>query len=533
VHYFSSFIKFFYKVSSSRYALPVTGGALLGVGAVFFSVWILSLVSFAFLFGFLNKENEKKSLQFKKLFVFGLTTYGCTFFGLFWHTLPLDWLSVALPIAVPVVGSVWALTASLHSLVFAVCISFGNRMLQGGVRDGVLIGVLYVAAEMIGNFLFSILFIGDGSLVGSHFTAGSAGYQLADSFILLQFASVFGLYGLLFLQAFFGYLLYHFYSKGFLEKKKYVLVLCVVTFLICIPAHYFSPLLNGVLTTSSERILVGIATTYKKTDMRDTPHHQIHNELLQMPTETELIVLPEDSNFLQSATSGELFVLKNHFKSTLIVNSGSRETRRGLHPEIGGLQFPTLEYATSSKRFLMVFGEYMPYLYVAIGKMIGQDEVLEDLKNKHGYKTSPSKLLQTRTIPFSVGLCSDGLSPVLYTEDVRKGAAFLTNLSSHGWFHRSELMYELSIRIGKVRAVENRRWYVRAAHETPSFAIDSFGRMVVESTWNESEPLVTSIVPIYTKSIYARVYRYIPFMLFIFIGYCVVIYRFEKKRKSL
>jgi apolipoprotein N-acyltransferase len=141
-------------------------------------------------------------------------------------------------------------------------------------------------------------------------------------------------------------------------------------------------------------------------------------------------------------------------------------------------------------------------------------------------------LLQTHNVPFSVGLCSDGLSPVLYTEDVRKGAALLTNLSSHGWFHRSELMYELSKRIGKVRAVENRRWYVRSAHETPSFVVDAFGRVTVESAWNESEPLTAFVVPLHAKSIYVLVYRYIPFLLCVFIAYCVVTHRFER-RKSL
>jgi apolipoprotein N-acyltransferase len=60
---------------------------------------------------------------------------------------------------------------------------------------------------------------------------------------------------------------------------------------------------------------------------------------------------------------------------------------------------------------------------------------------------------------------------------VRNGAALLVNISNDGWFGRSSALGQ-HLAMARVRAVENRRWLLRATNTGHTVAVDPYGRIV-------------------------------------------------------
>jgi apolipoprotein N-acyltransferase len=89
---------------------------------------------------------------------------------------------------------------------------------------------------------------------------------------------------------------------------------------------------------------------------------------------------------------------------------------------------------------------------------------------------------------YSVGQLSNGLRfgtficyEAIFANEVRKfagnGANLFINISNDGWFGRSAAPTQ-HLRMARVRAVENRRWLVRATNNGYTVSVDPYGRIV-------------------------------------------------------
>src|SRR5262249_38772840 len=82
-------------------------------------------------------------------------------------------------------------------------------------------------------------------------------------------------------------------------------------------------------------------------------------------------------------------------------------------------------------------------------------------------------------VPIGVSICHEIVHPDLIGASVRDGAELLVNLANDGWLDggfRFAGGQHLAMAI--FRAVETRRFFVRAATTGPSAVIDPFGRIV-------------------------------------------------------
>jgi apolipoprotein N-acyltransferase len=476
------------------------GGLLLGIGTVFFPLWPVSLFSFAFLLYVLYAKNSERERLLAGA-VFGGVAYACSFYGIYFETMPLDWLGLPNPTAFSVLTSIWLFTILIFAGSFALLLKALLPLLCRRWFDGVLLASIYVFIDTVGTFLYSIVFYGQNARIGPHFGMGSPAYQLADSLFFIQAATLGGIYALLFIQALIGCLFYFLLRSQKTRTHQLMFggtFLCVVLFLCYAPYPF---------TTSSDDPTISVAAVsiYNTKHESDAFRNTLKQTLKALPADIDIIALPEDSRLVQYLEPAEATALHETFADAYILDSGTVASAKGFVPEIAYYSTARQETARSSKEFLMVFGEYMPYLYSVIGTIIGQGEVVRAINDNHGYATSPPHLFSFQGIPLSVKLCSDAMSPVLYQNDVASGAAILFNLSSHGWFHRSELLYELALRVGKIRAVESHRWYIRSAYETPAFIVDAYGRVVAESAWLETGtitvdvPVLTNVTPYSTQ----------------------------------
>tara|TARA_B100000508_G_scaffold22711_1_gene15834 strand:- start:1693 stop:3243 length:1551 start_codon:yes stop_codon:yes gene_type:complete len=491
-----------------RYVIALTSGFVLGIGTLVYPLWPISLFSFIGISYLIETSALQRQLR-RELFVASFVTYGLSFYALFWHTLPLDWLGLTGLLGIGIIGSVWLITAGAFAATFALVVSFAKR-LPPGRSLVVAVPSLYVLADAIGTFVFSLIFYGPAATIGLHFSMGSPGYQLADSDVLRQAATVGGLYALVFLQAAFGcglYFIVHSYRNW-----RRVLIVCAWLGFTTLSVHNFD--FSPGADSDAQLLQVGIISTYTNS-MDESPSEQIWRQLYTLPNTIELAVLPEDRRIIQQLSITQATSLRSYFVDAHILDSGSIAGADGLIPEIQLLSSESLTVATSSKTFLMVFGEYMPLLYNVIGHVIGQGSVVEELQTTRGYTTLPPTLLPISNIFVSARLCSDAMSPFFYARDAKQGAGILVNLASHTWFHYSPTIHQLSVRVGQVRATESRRWYIRAGNDSPAYVINSRGEVVKEASWFKPVPLVVTVPIITSYTPYSIMRGFILVVLFV------------------
>jgi len=80
--------------------------------------------------------------------------------------------------------------------------------------------------------------------------------------------------------------------------------------------------------------------------------------------------------------------------------------------------------------------------------------------------------------PFSVAICYEIVFPGYIRRQVRRGATFVVTITNDAWYGTSSGPYQ-HFAMARLRAVENRRFVVRAANTGISGIIDPWGRVPV------------------------------------------------------
>jgi apolipoprotein N-acyltransferase len=100
-------------------------------------------------------------------------------------------------------------------------------------------------------------------------------------------------------------------------------------------------------------------------------------------------------------------------------------------------------------------------------------------------------------------LCVEAMFPDLVRQAVGQGAEVLVNLSNDAWFGDPEPARH-QLEIATLRAVENRRYLVRAAATGFSAVIDPYGRTLAQSEFNASQVLDATVHASHARTPYQR-----------------------------
>jgi apolipoprotein N-acyltransferase len=124
------------------------------------------------------------------------------------------------------------------------------------------------------------------------------------------------------------------------------------------------------------------------------------------------------------------------------------------------------------KVHLVPFGEYEPF--PLIHQVV--TSVSEEVGGFHkGNKYAVGQLPGGHT--FGVFICYEAIYPNEIRRFAANGAQLLLNISNDGWFGRSAAA-EQHLHMVRVRAVENRRWIVRATNNGYTVSVDPYGRII-------------------------------------------------------
>src|SRR5215472_14581308 len=127
---------------------------------------------------------------------------------------------------------------------------------------------------------------------------------------------------------------------------------------------------------------------------------------------------------------------------------------------------------TYDKIHLVPFGEYEPFPLI--------HRVVANISTevggfRKGKKYAVGRLPSGNT--FGVFICYEAIYPGEVRRFAANGAQLLLNISNDGWFGRSAAA-EQHLHMVRVRAVENRRWIVRATNNGFTASVDPYGRMI-------------------------------------------------------
>jgi apolipoprotein N-acyltransferase len=321
------------------------------------------------------------------------------------------------------------------------------------------------------------------------------GYSAAASPALLQATTLTGIYGLSFLLAAFNALLAWADAARTVSLKKRAgvigLSLVVILGVAGVGGRFVPQARAGHFARA-------VQPNFPETDSYPPDWFELHkedlDELDQLSVEPsihqpDLIVWPEvpapfswqNSEFPKRASS--LAIRSGHPLLAGVIEWKTEKLRSG---RVGQAPYNSAllvdpqgqEVFVYDKRHLVPFGEYEPFPLI--------HRVVQSVSSEVGgfHKGSAAAV---GTLPnhykFGVFICYEAIYPGEVREFAAKGANLFINISNDGWFGKSAAA-EQHLRMARVRAVENRRWLVRATNSGITAAIDPYGRTYETIPWN-------------------------------------------------
>ncbi len=402
-------------------------------------------------------------------------------------------------------GILFGFLFSLFSLFWIVFLR-----IESGVKLLMLLGMLVM-------FLYIGLYYGVGLLIskligmwylpfiltGLEFLKGlgeigfpwlSFGYSQARYPVVIQQASIYGVYGVSFWLYLINITLFNFLRN----RNDRVLFLLLLFF--SLPLIYGTIRIKGI-PRGLKRITVGIVQPNIDPNLKFNAslRDETFNRLIYLSERCKeeakdtltLVVWPETATpvFLKTPGIYQNMVLEltNRINApvltgTPIYNRKTGEMFNGavlIKPNEGITQ----EY---KKLHLVPFGEHIPYdRYIPLFKRIDLGEGDYTPGNEYTVFT-------TDNLKFSCLICFESIFSEIARAFVRSGAELLLNITNDGWFGKisgPQQHNDMAI----LRTVENGVPLVRSANTGISMVVDSYGRIIAETDLFEEGIIVLSI----------------------------------------
>ncbi len=180
------------------------------------------------------------------------------------------------------------------------------------------------------------------------------------------------------------------------------------------------------------------------------------------------------------------------------------------------------------KRHLVPFGEFIPFADF-IGEMlpfVGEfNEGTSDLTEG----TDPV-VIETEFGGIAPLVCFDSIFPEFAREAVDNGADIIAIVTNDSWFNDSVGIYT-HLRHAQLRAIENRRYIMRAANTGVSAFIDERGRVITYTEPLTRDTADCEIYAIKSKTLYTKIGDVFLYISFIIIIYFIIYSIFDKLRR--
>ncbi|HET9994933.1 MAG TPA: apolipoprotein N-acyltransferase [Candidatus Acidoferrum sp.] len=317
------------------------------------------------------------------------------------------------------------------------------------------------------------------------------GYPAAANLGLVQLTTITGIYGLSFLVAGFNALLVWTGAGSSLNFRRRVAIAIAAAILLTV-AMFAGPRL--VPQTQAHHVARAVQLNFPEVQSYTPDWFQAHAaeldeieriSLAPAVEKPDLLVWPEapapfsfqDSQFARIAST--LAIKFGHpFLAGVIdwkppVDPADRAPKGNLVPYNSAqlVDAQGQRVFVYDKVHLVPFGEYEPF--PLIHQVV--TSVSEEVGGFHkGNRFVVGHLPGGHT--FGVFICYEAIYPGEVRRFAANGAELFINISNDGWFGRSAAA-EQHLHMARVRAVENRRWMVRATNNGYTVSVDPYGRV--------------------------------------------------------
>jgi apolipoprotein N-acyltransferase len=148
------------------------------------------------------------------------------------------------------------------------------------------------------------------------------------------------------------------------------------------------------------------------------------------------------------------------------------------------------------KMFLVPFGEFIPPLFSWVNRITNEAGDFVSGNRVVVFPMGEQKLLGTF-------ICYESAFPHLVRRFAQGGAGVLANISNDGYFGASAARFQ-HLKLARMRAVENRRWILRATNDGVTATIDPAGRTRQTLPPREENAMITGFGYIRDTTFYTR-----------------------------
>ena len=151
-----------------------------------------------------------------------------------------------------------------------------------------------------------------------------------------------------------------------------------------------------------------------------------------------------------------------------------------------------------AKMHLVPFGEYVPLApLLGFVNRIARGAIGDFLPGDRAV------VVRADGLSPGTGICYEMVFPELVRRFPRSGADLLANLTNDAWFGTSSGPHQ-HFQMAVLRAVENRRFLVRAANTGISAVVDPRGRVLERTGLEETRVLTAEVRPVRGRTLYTR-----------------------------
>lgn len=524
------------KVVPSQTTLKALGimavsGAMHFLGFAGFAWWPLTFVSLVPAMLLLHQSNMSN----KRLFLYAwVTGYVTEFGGFYWliNTL-MDFSSFALPVCIAI-ASIFFI---FQGLQIGLVLFAWKKLVGRGAQPTLALMATYVLSEMFFPMLFEHYYGNSLHLIPPFMQmADLGGPMLVTALIMLVQGTVFETW--------------HAWKTQVDQKTVWPKRMWVASLLALIGSYGYGVFRISSIETEEKgmpNFRVGIIqANMGLLEKREDPYEgrrryieqslqmesQAHPDLLVWPESALSFFLPRNATSLSRIAHG---ANKTHpgiqtpilfgglrTKDHQTINEGKTETEEWMFNSAFLTGHDGRVLGTYDKTYLLAFGEYLPFsdwfpFLHELSPRSGQFHhgtstqamILPDKETRHS---------AIKDVRIGTMICYEDILPDFVRKLVHDSKPdLLVNITNDSWFGNTQEPW-VHLALAKSRAVEHRRWLVRATNSGVSTFIDSLGRQRAVGKMFERDAIVANVKLRKTLTIYAKTGNWVGGLAMVFVG---------------
>lgn len=418
----------------------LVSGVLLGVGLIT-DLWWLTIIGVALFVAAVDGAATRGMAAWGGWVAFSVKSLFAL--GWFWSTYPLDWL-VTLPPIMQITS------IALYWVTTALALGAGGAAAGWGIWSVLrrvhfwgwwvlLAALVWVAAEVLGSFVFSVVLWGAGGGFNIQFGLGYIGYVLSEHPLLLSFAAFGGVYGLTVAAALLGIGLWVLARNAWVPRSKLLGVGVVLVVLVSTSAW-----LTQTRPAVGDDVAV-VHTNFKSNSLTSESRFASRNQELQAGVAAAVaagashIVLPEDARLtvgLGSTSTTLTWLTEQVGDRSVVVMDSTRVDHADGTATLRGLIYDTAQARVwqTDKQYLVPQGEFMPYLHAFLLHYYLGPDAIEQVAQQVSYRPGVRNPDLPTYVP-GVLFCFTSIDPLGVQRLVNERAVdWVAHPVSHAWF---------------------------------------------------------------------------------------------------